>query len=77
MSMSLPGSGRRASALGISRSGGRFRGGFQASMLPGLSGGTGDTQAAQQVIQSDVGATQMSSGAGNGGVIPQQPCRKQ
>ena len=71
--MSLLGSGHRASALGISRSVGRFRDGFQTSMLPGLSGGTGDTWVAQQVVQSDVGATQMSFGAGNGGVIPQQP----
>ena len=42
-------------------------------MLPGLFGGTGDTRAVQQVVQRNVGATKMSSGAGNGGVILQQP----
>ena len=46
-------------------------------MLPGLSGGTGDTRAVQQVVQSDVGATQMSSGAGNGGVRNSTAARKQ
>ena len=65
--------GRRGSILGLGRDGGRLRGGFQASMLPGYSSGETSSGTSQY---NGFGGSQttagQSSSSSNSTVIIQQ-----